>query len=94
MARFGDRGAYEIGNVRICTVEENHREMRHTRKRRQAFSADRKGEKNANSKFTMKEIRKIKELLKSNALTQKQIGARFGVRQSHISQIFRGEIWA
>lgn len=29
MARRGDRGAYEIGNVRICTVEENHREMQH-----------------------------------------------------------------
>jgi hypothetical protein len=26
MARFGDRGSYEIGNVRICTVEENCRE--------------------------------------------------------------------
>lgn len=23
MARFGDKGGYEVGNVRICTVEEN-----------------------------------------------------------------------
>jgi hypothetical protein len=27
MARFGDRGAYAIGNVRICTVTENHKEV-------------------------------------------------------------------
>jgi hypothetical protein len=26
MARFGDRGAYECDNVRICTVRENHQE--------------------------------------------------------------------
>lgn len=26
MARHGDKGAYEIGNVRICSQEENHRE--------------------------------------------------------------------
>lgn len=26
MARFGDRGAYEIGNVRICLAEENRAE--------------------------------------------------------------------
>ena len=30
MARFGDKGAYEIGNVRICTVEENHAEKKVT----------------------------------------------------------------
>jgi|ERR1035437_2882331 hypothetical protein len=27
MARFGDKGAYEIGNVRIATTEENHAEQ-------------------------------------------------------------------
>jgi hypothetical protein len=26
MARYGDKGAYEVGNVRICLVEENHAE--------------------------------------------------------------------
>lgn len=26
MARYGDQGPYAIGNVRICTVEENHKE--------------------------------------------------------------------
>lgn len=26
MARFGDKGPYAIGNVRICTVTENHHE--------------------------------------------------------------------
>jgi hypothetical protein len=26
MARFGDKGPYAVGNVRICTVAENHAE--------------------------------------------------------------------
>jgi hypothetical protein len=30
MARRGDKGAYEVGNVKIIPVEQNHREMRHT----------------------------------------------------------------
>jgi hypothetical protein len=29
MARFADRGGYELGNVRIITVEANHREQQH-----------------------------------------------------------------
>jgi len=28
MARFGDRGGYEVSNVRICLVAENTNEMR------------------------------------------------------------------
>lgn len=32
MARFGDKGAYELGNVRICTVEENHAEWQASHK--------------------------------------------------------------
>jgi hypothetical protein len=27
MARYGDQGAYEVGNVRICLVEENYAEL-------------------------------------------------------------------
>ncbi len=29
MARFGDKGPYSPDNVRICTVEENHKEATH-----------------------------------------------------------------
>jgi hypothetical protein len=30
MARLGDKGPYKVGNVRIISVEQNHRELRHT----------------------------------------------------------------
>jgi hypothetical protein len=30
MARYGDKGAYEIGNVRVCTTDENSAEMTST----------------------------------------------------------------
>jgi hypothetical protein len=43
MARFGDEGSYIIGNVRICTVNENHAEMRHSCDTRFRMSADRIG---------------------------------------------------
>lgn len=30
MARYGDKGPYAVGNVRICTINENHSEKRHS----------------------------------------------------------------
>jgi len=39
MARFGDRGAYEVGNIRICTVAENMKERRLTTATRAKLSA-------------------------------------------------------
>jgi hypothetical protein len=39
MARFGDQGAYEVGNVRICTVADNMKERRLTAATRAKLSA-------------------------------------------------------
>ena len=33
MARYGDRGGYEVGNVRIVTVRENHAERQFRRQK-------------------------------------------------------------
>ena len=38
MARHGDKGAYEIGNVSIITCEENNRTKRHTESAKVAIS--------------------------------------------------------
>ena len=48
MARRRDRGAYEVGNVRIVTVEKNHSEMRHSAGTRAKMKRDRTGIKNSN----------------------------------------------
>jgi hypothetical protein len=52
MARFGDVGAYEVGNVHIITNSENRKEWRITDKTRQILSVVRKG--NRNNKQTEK----------------------------------------
>lgn len=37
MARFGDKGAYEVGNVSIILFDRNSRDMRHTPAARKAI---------------------------------------------------------
>src|SRR3990167_6073746 len=46
MARFGDKGGYEVGNVRICTTEENHAEFTQTPEQHAKLSQSRLGNKN------------------------------------------------
>ena len=38
MARYNDQGAYEIGNVKIITNQQNHRERKMTRAARNKIS--------------------------------------------------------
>jgi hypothetical protein len=69
MARFGDRGAYEMGNVRICTVNENHSEMIQKESSRQLL----RGNKHALGLKHSKETRdRISESLRMRHLRKKQ----------------------
>lgn len=43
MARFGDKGPYAIGNVKICTVEENRKEVKMSDEGRAKISKIKKG---------------------------------------------------
>ena len=45
MARYGDKGPYAVGNVRIVPCEVNHSEMRHSMETRAKMTQDRLGRK-------------------------------------------------
>lgn len=82
MARFGDKGAYEIGNVKICLAEENRQE-RNTHyplkgERNPAYGKDYWGisaEGDARRRAIISRIHKGKP--KSEATRQKMSEARY-----------------
>jgi len=84
MARKGDKGAYEVGNVRIITVEQNHREMRHTKETKAEMSAKRTGRKH---KASTRAYMSKKMKGNKNALGHKQsfetIAKRIKTRYGH-----------
>lgn len=47
MARFGDKGAYEIGNVRIISMSNNAKERKQSAKTRAILSRKMLGKQNA-----------------------------------------------
>lgn len=51
------------------------------------------GEDKGSSKLTNKEVKEIKQILKTTTLSQKQIGNMFGVGSSAISSIKNGRTW-
>lgn len=54
----------------------------------------REGETHTNSKVTAGEVIEIRRLAAAGGLTQAQIGARFGLDQTQISNIIRRKQWA
>lgn len=52
-----------------------------------------RGEKNGRARFTEATILEIHALCHAGELTQKEVGAIFGVAQAHINQIMRRVIW-
>lgn len=59
MARHEDKGAYTVGNVRIITAEENHREMRHTEQAKIEMSLKRKGRSVHSQDFKLRQRRRM-----------------------------------
>lgn len=57
MARQGDKGPYAVGNVRICSVTENHMEYEHAPEVRAVLSEKSKGNKSFLGKTHTDEFR-------------------------------------
>ena len=70
----------------IGTHKDNMRDM--TQANRQA-----KGERIANSKLTLKEVKRIKNMLDSGNYSQKELARTYGVSGHAISDIKRGRTW-
>jgi hypothetical protein len=104
MARFQDRGAYAVGNVRIITVEENKAEHRmsiegrakisaaFTDERKKAQSERNTGSKHPGAKLTEAQVTEIRSLHVSGARPT-ALGRRFGVSRDTIQDIVNRRNW-
>jgi hypothetical protein len=81
LARKGDKGNYEPGNVTWKLLAENTREMQHA-----------KGEKVASSKLTEEQVLKIRDL-KEKGCGVRQLGRLYGVDHNTISAIVNRRTW-
>lgn len=83
----GNKRNNHIENLEWVTRSEN---MLHAY--RLGLMADKNGEQNGRAKVTSDQVQEIRRMLKEGA-RQKDIGAKFGLHQSHISRIARNESW-
>ena len=78
MARHGDQGAYEVGNVEIIKQEENAREGV-------------VGECNGRAKVTAEKVLAIRA--RKGKATSLQIATEFGISSAQVRRILRRENW-
>lgn len=90
MARKGDKGAYEIGNVEIVTIEENRASQVMTKEH-----CARIGSKNAKAKLTEKQVLKIRtEFIPHNKHKGlSALGRKYGVSPQVIFSIINRQTW-
>jgi len=55
--------------------------------------ANRRGEKNGRAKLTEEKVREIRRLYTTGRHSQRELGERFGVIESHVGRIVRREVW-
>jgi hypothetical protein len=79
MARNADQGAYEVGNVKIITCEENSSEIR--------------GERQGNAKLTEEKVLAIRSMWRTGGVTQRQIAAHFGISFPNVNDIVLRKTW-
>jgi len=58
------------------------------------YGGDRRGTKNPSAKLTDDQVREIRKLYATSEYSQTELGKRFGVAQSIIYRIVRGDAWA
>lgn len=80
----GHLGCVHPKHLRWATTAENHADMI-------AHGTAIRGEKSYNAKLTERAVKEIRAL--KDSLSQRKIGALYGVRQSHVGRIIRGERW-
>jgi hypothetical protein len=81
MSRHGDKGKYEIGNVRIITNKENIVERKSP-----------KGEDNVCSKLTEKDVYEIRAL--EGKMKRKDVAVKFNLNIWHVRDIQKRKSWS
>lgn len=70
----------------------NSENIRHAYKKGLINTA--KGERHAQSKLTKEQVLEIRKIYSKGGLTQKQVGEKFGIDQTHISDIVNKKSWS
>lgn len=86
----GNKGNSRPSNLELVTRSENVRHACRVLGRRPKAQD---GEANAQAKVTAAQVMEIRALFDAKALSQREIGARFGLTQSAVSAIVRRESW-
>lgn len=84
----GNKANNNLDNLEWCTRKENIKHAFET-----GLNVGRKGEKNFLSKLTYEKVKEIKELLTEGNMSAKDIGKKYGVSQSCITNINLGHTW-
>lgn len=77
-----------IGNLEWVTASENDLHAFEN-----GLREPMRGEKNGHAVLTESDILEIRDLCENSELSQKEIGDKFGVCRSHISDIYNGRRW-
>jgi hypothetical protein len=99
MARFGDVGPYAVGNVKIISVEENHREAmlgkKFTDQHKQKIGKANKGERNGCAKLTEQNVLYIRKVYipKHPKFGQCALARELGVSQARVWDVLQGLSW-
>lgn len=80
MSRFGDTGAYEVGNVAIISAGQNHREAL-------------LGSRNPSAKLTEADVVYIRKL-HAIGMPLQIIAPMFGIHRSMVGYVVRGKNWS
>lgn len=90
MARFGDKGPYAVGNVKIATCDQNTKEAQHNWA---AAGIGAKGEKSRSAKLTSKMVAEIRRTYRrgSKDCNTKTLAKKYGVDRTTIGYIVRGQ---
>lgn len=83
-----NRGCVNPAHLLLGTHTDNHADM-DTRSRR----VDNRGERSGSAKLTAAQVRTIRKTYESGGISQRELGARFGVSQSTINLIVTRRRW-
>jgi len=86
----GNRSNHHPRNLEIVTRQENTAHAFRCLPRKKKAQ---RGEMNAGAKITAEDVSQIRQLWATGAVTQREIGERFGIKQSTVSCIVRRDTW-
>jgi len=89
--RCDNPGCVNPGHLFLGTRTDNHLDKMAKGRQR---SGDTRGEKSGTAKLTGDAVAEIRALFMARSMSARAIGRRFGVSDTHVAKIARGEVWA